>query len=89
MKNFLWIAILTITISSCEKVKDKKETTENQTTTIFQKEFSEGVASVFKAHGGIDGWNAMPFVLGDDGITYSEIDPLTFEGCILPQKYHL
>ena len=27
---------------------------------------------------------AMPFVLGDDGITYTEVDPLTFEGKSYP-----
>ncbi len=152
MKNFFWIAVLAIALYSCKQAAKKQELTEKQTTTILQKEYPESIASVFKAHGGIDTWNAMnnlcytiekesgnetqkvdlksrkvtietnkytlgfdgekvwldqdsmyfqpkrarfyhnlyfyfyamPFVLGDDGITYSEVDPLTFEGIIYP-----
>ncbi len=154
MKKIMFILVVAIFALSC------KETTQQTTTTTPtpevaktpEKEYPASIASVFKAHGGIDTWNtmnnlsftlnkesgdeahtvdlksrkvtiktdkftlgfdgekvwlaqdstyyqpqrarfyhnlmfyfyAMPFVLGDDGITYSDAPALEFEGVSYP-----
>ncbi len=145
MKQFTLLVLATFTILSCAETK-KEDNTETQTTeSAMEREYPQGVAAVFDAHGGIQKWNAMnnlcftlekedgnethtvdlksrksrietdkytlgfdgekvwlaqdstyfqperarfyhnlmfyfyamPFVLGDDGITYTDVDALT------------
>lgn len=146
--------LLIITLTSCKQQSEQTITNENAVpAAIPQKTYPEGVAAVFKAHGGIDTWNkqhtliytiedttkgnqthtvnlksrkirhdaknyvlgfdgdkvwlqqdsiyfnperarfshnlmfyfyAMPFVLGDDGITYTEVDPIELDGIQYP-----
>lgn len=152
MKKIIFLVAVAIFALSCkEKVQETTTTTQEVAQTIA-KEYPEGIAPVFKAHGGIQTWNdmnnltftlkkdngdelhtvdlksrkvtiktdkytlgfngekvwvaqdsahypigrarfyhnlmfyfyAMPFVLGDDGITYSDVPALEFEGVSYP-----
>ncbi|GGG08320.1 hypothetical protein GCM10011344_06120 [Dokdonia pacifica] len=152
MKKIIFLVAVAIFALSCkEKVQEATTTTQEVAQTIV-KEYPEGIAPVFKAHGGIQTWNdmnnltftlkkdngdelhtvdlksrkvtiktdkytlgfngekvwvaqdsahypigrarfyhnlmfyfyAMPFVLGDDGITYSDTPALEFEGVTYP-----
>lgn len=155
MKRITFLFALPIIILSCKQTPEKTNTTEEvveEKITVVSKEYPSEIASVFKAHGGIDTWNAtnnlsftlekdggnethtvdlksrkvniktdkytlgfdgekvwldqdstyfqpgrarfyhnlmfyfyaMPFVLGDDGITYTDVPALEFDGVSYP-----
>jgi len=151
MKRIIFLVALSIFALSCKQSTEQTSTTSKtveETPTIISKEYPAAIASVFKAHGGMDAWNAtnnisftlgdevhtidlksrkttiktdkftlgfdgekvwldqdstyfqpqrarfyhnlmfyfyaMPFVLGDDGITYTDVSALEFEGVSYP-----
>ncbi|WP_299766361.1 DUF6503 family protein [uncultured Dokdonia sp.] len=149
MKKIIFLVAVAIFALSCkEKAQEATSTVTEEVTNVIEKEYPAAIASVFKAHGGIQKWNdmnylsytlgderhtvdlksrktliqtdkytlgfdgnkvwlaqdstyfqpqrarfyhnlmfyfyAMPFVLGDDGITYSDVPALTFEGVSYP-----
>lgn len=154
MKKIIFLAAVATFALSCKETPQQTTTTTPSPEVITppEKEYPKAIAAVFKAHGGIDTWNAlntlsftlqkeggnelhtvdlksrkvtvetdkytigfngekvwvaqdstyfppqrarfyhnlmfyfyaMPFVLGDDGITYSDVPALEFEGVSYP-----
>ena len=60
MKKIIFLVAVAIFALSCkEKVQETTTTVTEEITKTIAKEYPEGIAPVFKAHGGIQKWNDM------------------------------
>lgn len=64
MKNTAFVFVLLFLVFACKDAKEEtketsSETTTTETTTSSEKEYPDELATVFKAHGGFEKWNAM------------------------------
>lgn len=59
MKNNLLVLAAIVLLASCKTETKQTTITEETVTETTLREYPEDIAAIFKAHGGIDTWNAM------------------------------